>query len=46
MCDGVIFVGESETMLKEWKFVSMDAKGRSGGLILGWRTCKFHFLNA
>ena len=46
MCDGVILVGELELMLKDWKFVSVDAKGRSGGLLLGWRTRNFHLLNA
>ena len=46
MCDGSILVGELETMLKYFKFLSMDAKGKSRGLVLGWRTHKFHFLNA
>ena len=44
MCDGIILVGELELMLKDWKFVSVEAKGRSGGLLLGWRTRNFHLL--
>ena len=31
-------------MLKDWNFVSVDAKGRSRGLLLGWRTRNFHLL--
>ena len=41
MCDGVMLVGEMELMLKYWKFVSVNAKGKSGGLLLGWRTHHF-----
>ena len=46
MCDGCILVREMELLLKDWKFVSVDAKGRYGGLLLGWRTRNFHLLNA
>ena len=46
MSDGSILVGELENMLKDWKFVSVDAKGKYGGLLLGWRYCHFHLLNA
>ena len=46
MGDGVILVGELETMLKEWKFVLVDIKGKSGGLLLGWRFRQFHLINA
>ena len=46
MCDGCILVGELELLLKDWQFVSVDAKGRSGGLLLGWRTHNFDLLNA
>ena len=46
MCDGCILVREMELLLKYWQFVSVDAKGRSGGLLLGWRTRNFHLLNA
>ena len=46
MCDGCILVGELELLLKDWQFVSVDSKGRFGGLLLGWRTRNFHLLNA
>ena len=45
MGDGVIFVGELDSMLKGWRFVSVDAKGKSRGLLLGCRTRHFHLLN-
>ena len=35
MTDGSFLVSELEFMFKEWKFVSVDAKGKSGGLLLG-----------
>ena len=38
MGDGVLFMGDLETMLNGWSFVSVDAKGESGGLLLGWRS--------
>ena len=46
MFDGCILVKEMELLLKGWQFVYVDAKGRSGGLLLGWRTRNFLFLNA
>ena len=46
MCDGSILVGELELLLIYWNFVSVDAKGRSGVLLLGWRTRNFQLLNA
>ena len=46
MFDGCILVKEMELLLKDWQFVSVDATGRSGGLLLGWRTCNFLLLNA
>ena len=45
MYDGCILV-KMELLLKGWQFVSVDAKGGSGGLLLGWRACNFLFLNA
>ena len=30
-CDGVILMGEMESLFKDWKFVSVDAKGKLGG---------------
>ena len=44
--DGCILVKEMELLLKYWQFVSMDSKGRSGGLLLGWRSRNFLLLNA
>ena len=35
MCDGSLLVTVVESMLKDWNFVYVDAKGRSGGLLLG-----------
>ena len=35
MFDGCILVKEMESMLKEWQFISVDAKGRSEGLLYG-----------
>ena len=37
---------ELESMLKGWTFLSLDARGKSGGLLLGWRSRFFHLLNA
>ena len=45
MSDGSILVSELEVMFKEWKFVSVDAKGKSRGLLLGWKFRQFHLLN-
>ena len=46
MCDGCILVKDMELLLKGWQFVSVDAKCRYGGLLLGWRTRNFLLLNA
>ena len=35
MCDGSLLVIALESMLKDWDFVSVDSKGRLGGLLLG-----------
>ena len=46
MGDGHVIAGDMEVLLSGWTFISLDAKGRSGGLLLGWRTRLFHFLSA
>ena len=46
MCEGCILVKDMELLLNGWQFVSVDAKGRSRGLLLGWRTRNFLLLNA
>ena len=46
MCDGSLLVNALEIMLKDWKFVSVDAKGKYRGLLLGWRYRHLHLLNA
>ena len=46
MFDGSVLVKEMESLLRYWHFIFVDAKGRSGGLLLGWRTRKFLLLNA
>ena len=43
MGDGQILIGEMESLLNGWDFVSVDAKGKSGGLLLGWRARHFSF---
>ena len=44
--DGHVIAGEMEVLLSGWNFISLDAKGRYGGLLLGLRTRLFHFLSA
>ena len=41
MCGGELLVCEMESMNHGWKFLSVDAKGKSGGLLLGWRMRHF-----
>ena len=35
MIKGCVLVQELELLIHGWQFISVDAKGRSGGLILG-----------
>ena len=35
MGNGQLFVVELESMLKGWNFLSLNARGKSGGLLLG-----------
>ena len=37
MGDGLSLAGELELLLSGWIFISLDAKGKSGGLLLAWR---------
>ena len=46
MGNGTLFADEPESMMSGWTFLSMDARGKSGGLLLGWRSRFFHLLNA
>ena len=46
MCESCMLVKDMELMLKGWQFVSVDARGGSKGLLLGWRTRNFLLLNA
>ena len=46
MIEGCVLVQELELLIHGWKFISVDAKGRSGGLILGWKSGNFLFQNA
>ena len=46
MGDGLSLAGEMESLLSGWVFISLDAKGKSGGLLLGWRIRHFQFLSA
>ena len=46
MGNGALFVDELESMMSGWTVLSVDARGKSGGLLLGWRSKFFHLLNA
>ena len=46
MGDGVMFAGELESIMIGWTFLSLDARGKSRGLLLGWRSRMFHLVNA
>ena len=46
MIEGGVLVQDLELMIHGWQFISVDAMGRSGGLIVGWKSCNFLFLNA
>ena len=46
MGDGVLFAGNMELLLPGWTFCSVDAKGKSGGLLVGWKNRFFFFLNS
>ena len=46
MCGGELLVSKMESMNHGWKFLSVDAKGKSRGLLLGWRMRPFHLINA
>ena len=46
MGDGVLFAGDLDFLLSGWTFVSVDAKGKSRGLLLGWRSRFLLFLNS
>ena len=46
MIEGCVLVHELELLIHGWQFISVDALGRLGGLILGWKSCNFLFINA
>ena len=46
MCVGDILIKDMKILLKGWQFVSIDAKCRSGGSLLGWRIRNFILMNA
>ena len=46
MGDGGLFVGNMEILLPGWNFCSVDAKGKSGGLLVGWKNRFLFFLNS
>ena len=46
MIEGCVLVQDLEHLIHGWQFISVDAKGRSGGIILGWKYCNFLFHNA
>ena len=46
MGDGVLFAGNMELLLPGWNFCSVDAKEKSGSLLVGWRNRFLLFLNS
>ena len=46
MGNGLCLAAEMESMLAGWIFISLDAKGKSGGLLIGWRKRLFNLVNA
>ena len=46
MIEGCVLIQDLELLIHGWQFISVDAKSRSGGLILGWKSCNFLFHNA
>ena len=44
MIEGCVLVQELEHMIHGWQFISVDALGRSGGLILGGSLVIFFFI--
>ena len=46
MGDGVMFASTLESLLPGWTFFSVDAKGKSGGLLVGWKNRVLQFLNS
>ena len=43
---GEVIQGKLESWFPGWSFVSLDAKGRSGGLAVGWKNICVKMLNA
>ena len=46
MGDGVLFASTLESLLPGWTFCFVDAKGKSGGLLVGWKIRVLQFLNS
>ena len=46
MGDGILFAGNMELLLPGWNFCSVDAKEKSGDLLVGWRNRFLLFLNS
>ena len=45
MSEGEKFVKEMDIFLNGWEFGFVDAKGKSGGLILGWHSQSMKLIN-
>ena len=43
---GEVIKERLESWLPCWSFVTLDARGRSGGLAVGWRNCCVKLTNA
>ena len=46
MGDGIRSASSLESLLPGWYFCSVDAKGKSGGLLVGWNCKVLKFINS
>ena len=46
MGEGEVIRERLESWLPGWSFVTVDARGRSGGLAVGWKNCRVKMINA
>ena len=46
MGEGEVIWERLESWLPGWSFVTVDARGRSGGLAVGWKNCCVKLINS
>jgi hypothetical protein len=46
MCEGKKVVHDLEKLMGAWDFICLDARGRSVGLLAGWKSKSFHCTNS